>query len=282
MSTEGAQGSTAAAAHPERWTDPSFLRSVQYADPSNCEARQSIYAYQQPRLRIHDWALDLGDLAGDETVLDVGCGNGSYLAALQRRGHRGLVVGMDFSAGMLRSVRASDRDGPQPVVQGDAAALPFASGSVDVALAMHMLYHVPDRARALLELRRVVSREGVLLVVLNGSQHSAELRALVRRWFAETGARAVPPRQSLDADAGESLLSRYFSVARHDAPAAQLVMSEPRPVVEYVRSMSFIRPGPEAGDEEALLAFVAEAVSSSIAAEGAFRITTASSCLVCR
>lgn len=282
MSTEGAEGSTAQAAHPERWTDASFLRNVQYADPANFVARQSIYAYQQPRLRIHDWALDLADLTGDETVLDVGCGNGSYLAALHRRGHRGLVVGMDLSAGMLQSARASGSDGRQPVVQGDATALPFASASVDVALAMHMLYHVPDRARALLELRRVVRRGGVLLVVLNGSQHSAELRALVRRWFAETGAGAVPPRQSLDVDAGVRLLSRYFSVGRHEAPAALLVVTEPRPVVDYVRSMSFIRPRTQAGDEESLLAFVAEAVSSSIAAEGSFRITTASGCLVCR
>jgi SAM-dependent methyltransferase len=32
---------------------------------------------------------------------DVGCGNGAYLAELVHRGHAGLVIGLDLSAGML-------------------------------------------------------------------------------------------------------------------------------------------------------------------------------------
>jgi ubiquinone/menaquinone biosynthesis C-methylase UbiE len=40
-------------------------------------------------------------LDGKETVVDVGCGDGGYLLDLRANGHRGILVGVDFSLGML-------------------------------------------------------------------------------------------------------------------------------------------------------------------------------------
>ena len=78
----------------------------QYGDDRNLAARQSIYAFQQPVVDLWNGSLDLADLTGDETVLDIGCGNGLYLAVLRSRGHRGQVYGADLSAGMLLSARS--------------------------------------------------------------------------------------------------------------------------------------------------------------------------------
>jgi SAM-dependent methyltransferase len=288
MSTEGqaSQADPAAAPATEaaaRWAYRSFLRDVQYADASNFAARQAIYRFQQPRIGVYDWALDFAVLTGDETILDVGCGNGGHLRALHRRGHAGLVVGMDFSAGMLASSRdAGGAGGAQPLVQGDAAQLPFASGSIDVGLAMHMLYHVPDRTQALSELRRVLTGDGVVLVVLNGAGHNAELRALIREGLVAVGVSPPAPAtmgESLDLDRGTTLAAEHFIVERHEV-VAKLVVTEPQPVVDYVRSMSFVRKG--FGVEDALLGYVGERVAAVIASEGAFRISTALGCLVCR
>jgi ubiquinone/menaquinone biosynthesis C-methylase UbiE len=267
---------------PGRWADQAFLRNVQYATASNLAARQAIYVYQQPRIRIYEWALDLAELGGDETIIDVGCGNGGYLAALHRRGHGGTTIGLDFSPGMLESTRltASDERRTQLVVQGDAAALPFSTGSADVVLAMHMLYHVPDRAKALEELRRVVHPRGRALLVLNGAAHLTELRALVREALVEAGrSPSAVSTERLDLDAGERLASRLFTVERHDS-RAQLVVPEAKSVVAYVRSMNFVQTG--GPDEDPLLRHVEARVLQRIAAEGAFRVTTATGCLVCR
>ncbi len=73
----------------------------QYGDDRNLAARQSIYAFQQPVVDLWNGSLDIADLTGDETVLDIGCGNGLYLAVLRSRGHSGPVYGADLSAGML-------------------------------------------------------------------------------------------------------------------------------------------------------------------------------------
>jgi len=64
------------------YTDRSWLRDVQYRTDTNLAARQSIYAYQHPQLDLPAVVLGLAGLHGSETVADVGCGNGAYLAEL--------------------------------------------------------------------------------------------------------------------------------------------------------------------------------------------------------
>ena len=123
--------------------------------------------------------LSLLALNGTEHILDVGCGNGRYLDQLRKVRHSGPVVGMDLSAGMLSGVKAAYLE--QALAQGDAAKLPFRDGCADVALAMHMLYHVPSPERAVAELRRVVRPGGRALVILNGRDGLAECYAQALR-----------------------------------------------------------------------------------------------------
>lgn len=153
------------------WADRAFLRDVQYRTDDNLAARQSIYAYQHPRINLQALVLDLAAPVPGETVADVGCGNGTYLAELTRRGFAGRVLGVDMSLGMLAAARARLRavidsaDGagrPRAhqlagieLVAADATALPLRDRAVDLTLALHMLYHVPDSSQALRELRRV-------------------------------------------------------------------------------------------------------------------------------
>jgi trans-aconitate methyltransferase len=92
-----------------RWTDRSYLTAVQYRTDANLAARQGIYAYQRPRLDLPAAVLGLARLRGEETVADVGCGNGAYLAELAGRGHAGPVLGMDLSAGMVSAARSRPR-----------------------------------------------------------------------------------------------------------------------------------------------------------------------------
>jgi hypothetical protein len=68
------------------WADREFLREVQYASDGNLAARQSIYAFSEPRLNLSALVLDSLGLTGSEIVLDVGCGNGMYL------GRRGQMI----------------------------------------------------------------------------------------------------------------------------------------------------------------------------------------------
>jgi SAM-dependent methyltransferase len=82
-------------------------------------------------------------------VLDAGCGNGLYLRGLRDRGIT--AVGCDLSMGMLRAAAHP------ALLNADVTAVPLRDGTVDVALAVHMLYHVPD-SRHTRSLRDLVER----------------------------------------------------------------------------------------------------------------------------
>jgi SAM-dependent methyltransferase len=144
-------------------SDRATLRR-QYADGSTLDARSSIYRWQEPR---HDLVAEvLAHLRpGDGPVLDVGCGRGQYLDAVRAAGFD--AVGVDLSPGMA------------PDLVGDASRLPFADGSFGAALALHMLYHLPDPTDGLRELDRVLRPEGVVVVFTNGLDHLHLYRELV-------------------------------------------------------------------------------------------------------
>lgn len=252
----------------ELWTDRAFLRDVQYRTDANLAARQSIYDYQHPRIDLPAQVLDLAAPQPGATVADVGCGNGAYLAALFLRGFAGRVVGADLSAGMLQAARRANENARAALLVADAAALPLRDGCADLAFAMHMLYHVPDPAIAVRELRRITRPGGRVLVVLNSPDHLKELRTVI--------AAAHPMGDRLRLDAGEALLRTMFtSVTRHDF-IAELRIPGPEPVADYVRSMSIAQELPDPRQ-------LVEAVLARLPREpdGLFRVTTHTGCLVC-
>lgn len=146
---------------------------AQYATDRNLRARQRLWEFLTPPFGLVDWVLDRLDVSAGRRLLDIGCGNGRYLGPARARG--AAAVGCDRSRGMLQGAPTA------PSVQGDVVALPFATGSFDRVLAAHMLYHVEDRPAAVRELRRVLARGGVCVVVTNGLAHTESIRVLVER-----------------------------------------------------------------------------------------------------
>ena len=108
-------------------------------------------ALRKPDPRIAA-ALDEA-LGAAETVLNVGAGAGSYEPAHRR------VTALEPSIEMIRQRPAS----AAPVVRGRAEALPFADGSFDASMAVLTVHHWSDRARGLVEMRRVTRGPVVLL-----------------------------------------------------------------------------------------------------------------------
>jgi SAM-dependent methyltransferase len=261
-------------------TDRDYLRTSQYRTDTNLAARQSIYQFQRPPVDLPAVVLDLARLAGTETIADVGCGNGRYLAELARRGHGGQTVGLDLSAGMLQTARAEA--GGAGLVAGDAAGLPLADSVADVTLAPHMLYHVPDRPAAVRELRRITRPGGLVLVVLNAADHLAELSDLAVAAAVDFG---LPRHASLaeiradggvDLETGARLLaSEFSSVERHDF-VSELGIPGAEPILAYIRSMRLTQ---SVADSDRIVAAAARLLPA--ASEGAIRIRTHTGCLVC-
>jgi SAM-dependent methyltransferase len=276
------------------WVNHDFLRGAQYKTDVNLAARQSIYAYQHPRVDLAARVLDLAAPAPSATIVDVGCGNGMYLAELARRGCVGRALGVDLSLGMLTAARqrlhgvpkadapkSDDQSSPADVgtasavalANADATALPLRDGVADLALAPHMLYHVPEPAQALRELRRVTRPGGRVVIVLNGAGHLRQLRTALA---ASRGDDAGAVTERVTLDDGESLTSAVFSnVTRHDF-VGELRVPDPAPIADYVRSMAGTS---HYADPERVIATVVATLPRS--PEGHYLISTHTGCLIC-
>ena len=94
-------------------------------------------------------------------MLEGGCGRGQYVAYYAARGAK--VIGLDFAREWLKAAR---REFPALMLcAGDVGALPFADHTFDVYYSGGVVEHFEEGAdRALAEARRVLKRDGVLLV----------------------------------------------------------------------------------------------------------------------
>ncbi|HEV2121478.1 MAG TPA: methyltransferase domain-containing protein [Chloroflexota bacterium] len=194
-----------------RTTDPDYLQ-YQYSDAEKLRIR--VQTHQQYTERPNDaffaWVVShLAPRAG-MTVLDLGCGPGTYHPLLTRAvGPDGHLLALDRSPGMVQEARQRITDparqphGTGQVVsflQADAEQLPLQDTACDRVLAAHMLYHVPDQRQALREMRRVL-RPGGRLVLTTMAAAESRLHAIHCQAALELGYSPAPgpaARFSLD------------------------------------------------------------------------------------
>ena len=101
-------------------------------------------------------------------MLDIGSGSGmDLLLAARHVGPAGRAIGVDMTASMIDSARASIREAALQHVEireGDAESLPVDDSSVDVVISNGVLNLTTDKNRAFAEIRRVLKPGGRLLL----------------------------------------------------------------------------------------------------------------------
>lgn len=131
-------------------------------------------SFSETRNRPWDQVIDFLDtLPDDSTLLDVACGNGRHSVIARKRGMR--VLGVDASTELADiaqdRLREAGDQAPRgaEVITGSAVHLPLARNTVDHALFIAALHHIPGRKRrikALREIRRVLRPRGMALVTV--------------------------------------------------------------------------------------------------------------------
>jgi len=125
--------------------------------------------------------LDCHGIGKQSKGLDLGCGQGWYLAELRQLGYA--VTGTDYSQGQLDRaqlhLRSKSLD-PGELIRADAQQLPFADDSFDFVYSVNAIHHILEdgaQHRALREIVRVLRPGGVFLL------HEINTENPVFRWY---------------------------------------------------------------------------------------------------
>src|SRR6476469_4311482 len=94
--------------------------------------------------------------------LDVGCGNGAFTEMIVQRCAPASIDGVDPSEGQLAYARTRPALRAAQLRQGDAMALPFPDDAFDAAVMPLVIFFVPDPAKGIAEMARVVRPGGLV------------------------------------------------------------------------------------------------------------------------
>ena len=127
----------------------------------------------------------------------------------------------------------------------DAGAIPFGAASFDAVVANHMLYHLPDLAGALVEVRRVLRSGGRFYAATNGRAHLRELDELLARFDPAVSRTHTGGFHSgrFTLERGGTDLASWFPTVALDRYEDALVVTEAAPLVAYVMSTPILPGG---------------------------------------
>jgi ubiquinone/menaquinone biosynthesis C-methylase UbiE len=155
--------------------------------------------------------------------IDIGCGNGAFTELLVDRCARAEIHGIDPSAGQLAFARSRPAARIAEFRQGHAMELPFPDSRFDAAVMALAIFYVPDPAKGVAEMARVVAPGGTVAayvwdIVNDGSPTGPiqiEMRAIG----------LTPPNPpSIDASRLESLRDLWAGASLEKIETRQIVV----------------------------------------------------------
>jgi NADH dehydrogenase [ubiquinone] 1 alpha subcomplex assembly factor 5 len=165
-------------------------------------------------------------------ALDLGCHGGELSARLKGRFGIETLISCDLSP------RMASRTGGLALA-ADEETLPFAEGRFDLVVSNLSLHWVNDLPGALLQIRRLLKKEGLFLGAMLGGETLKELRqAMMEAELAEEG--GVSPRVSpfVDVrDAGALLQRAGFSLPVADIDTLDVTYGNPMTLLADLRGM---------------------------------------------
>jgi SAM-dependent methyltransferase len=221
-----------------KFTDQQYLKTDQYKDATNLDARVEIHKrFSTNSYGWFNWVFDtLLKLPADAKILELGCGPAHMWRECSSRIPTGWDITLsDLSSGMV------DAAWRNLVVTGrafqfkeiDAQEIPFEDETFDAVMANFMLYHVPDRPKALKEIRRVLKPDGRFIAATVGNNH---MREAIHRTQQVSRESSVPFSVPFTLENGFDQLASVFSNVNLIRYPDSLKVTEIKPLIAYILS----------------------------------------------
>ena len=226
-------------------TDEEKIRQ-QYETSDNLEKRIRLHDYSTSSQDWMNWVYERLRLQSGETVLEIGCGNGSLwkrnIYALPERLHLTLT---DRSEGMLEQSRKSLAPYENLLKEKqiyieyhimDAENLHLPEKYYDKIIANHMLYHVENREGCLQEIKSALKDSGFFFCSTIGNRHMEELHEIVIAFDQRIEQPYSKLTTGFRLENGEQQLRKFFSEVECEKQENDLIVDRADAIYEYVYS----------------------------------------------
>jgi len=224
-----------------KFTDQQYLKTDQYRDSTNLDAR--VVLHQRFSTNPYGWFRWVFDtllkLPENPKILELGCGPGYMWKENVNRIPAGWNITLsDLSSGMV------DAAWRNLVVTGrafqfkeiDAQSIPFEKETFEAVIANHMLFHVPDRPKAIAEIKRVLKSAGHLFATTIGQNHLNEITNWTRQ--VNPGMDFVSFGSPFTLENGLDQLKASFSPVTLSRYPDRLEVTEIKPIIAFILSTS--------------------------------------------
>lgn len=215
--------------------------------------------YYRLRAKEMEILFSLYDIGNEKRILEIGCGNGFLSAILSKNADE--VVSADLerpdarthSVGISKAMELFNRLGIKKcrAVSCSCEDLPFEDGAFDLVFCAYTLEHIPDRMKALKEVRRVLREGGRAIFIVPAFMErllypfryyseiaSKTVKALNPKGERKNGPAGVPGYTGMAAGSGS--IWRKFKDNYPSFPLPDPHGEYPGYFSELVRSSSFI------------------------------------------
>lgn len=208
----------------------------QYGTTDNLNIRISLHKkYSVNKQGFGNWIFSNYRIEEGMSVLELGCGTGEmWLEKGDMIGRCSRLILSDPSDGMLVTAQENLKDyGGIEYKKVDIQDIPFADKEFDVVIANMMLYHVPDLAQGLREVRRVLKDNGTFYCATYGEDGMMEHIELMFDDFPISSAY----NYNFTLQNGGRILKQYFSNVEKLRYEDALEVTDIEDMIDYIYSL---------------------------------------------
>lgn len=210
----------------------------QYRSAANLNARIRLHEkYSISDEGFHEWAYSRMNMRENMRILECGCGPGMLWRKNRDRIPKGCQITLlDMSEGMLKEACENIGNISGVFIEylcGDIQNIPFLGETFDIVIANHMLYHVPDIHKALMDTKRVLVKGGFLYASTFGLGHLKELDVLTRK-YVEMSQGRKSDRFTLEN--GRKMIYDVYNNVAVEKHEDALIVTDYHALIDYILS----------------------------------------------
>ena len=197
--------------------------------------------YSVNKYGFGNWIFDQYIFTGNAKILELGSGTAIILHNRDSRLSKKMSITLsDFSPLMVEKAKDLLQSNPMfSFQQIDIQDIPFDDNSFDTVIANHMLYHVPDKDKALSEVKRVLKADGRFYASTLGVTSLKELNDIYHE-FDDKASFSYPENISFTLENGYEFLAKYFDSIEQRQYIDSLEVTDIDDLIAYIKSYNSI------------------------------------------